>query len=113
MRWKWQNAPPIILLDNAAEAVLEGGFESKIIFEITQTQSGYEYVVRNPYRYVPYEELESWFKYEKSSKGDNRGLGLYHLKTICAEWNCTITYRNVEFDNLTWIEFKVRTDRNE
>lgn len=102
-----------ILLDNAAEAVGESASESKILFEITQTQSGYEYVVRNPYRYVPYEELEAWFNYEKSSKGADRGIGLYHLKSLCAEWNCVMTYRNVKFDDLNWIEFKVRTDRNE
>ena len=100
-----------ILLDNAAEAAQEEDSIGRISFKIIQTNSGYEYVVSNPYKYVSYEDFGTWFAYEKSSKGTGRGIGLYHLKCLCDEWKCTLTYRNVEYDNLNWIEIKVGTGR--
>jgi len=101
-----------IMIDNAVEAVIESGGEPNIYFAIHQVQSGYEYIVRNPFRTVTYGEIESWFEYENSTKGTNRGIGLYHLKHLCEEWKCTITYQNIEKNHRNWIEFMVRTDRN-
>lgn len=102
-----------ILLDNAYEAVVGSDMPHKIQVIIKEDLTGYEYTVRNPYRYVSYDEIESWFQYEKSSKGNGRGLGLYHLKEICREWDSIIRCNNVECDNLNWIEFVIRTGRKD
>lgn len=99
-----------ILLDNATEAVQHK--ENAIIsFEIADAKVGYEYIVRNPYPYTPYEEIITWFDFEKSKKGSGRGLGLYHLKCTCQEWNCSISCNNIEREGINWIEFKIGTGR--
>jgi len=102
-----------ILLDNAVEALEDSIYEKKLYFEIQQKETEFEYIVRNPYRYVPCEEIEGWFGYEKSSKGINRGIGLYHLKCLCAEWNCTPVCKNVKIDNTNWIEFRIKIGSKE
>lgn len=100
-----------ILLDNATEAVLEYDKNKRIYIGIIQTDMGYDFIVRNPYRYVPYDEIEGWFGYEKSSKGKGRGIGLYHLRSICREWDCLLGCNNVEYQETNWIEFKIETRR--
>lgn len=100
-----------ILLDNASEAVAQCDLPQKIQVVIQEKENGYTYIVRNPYPYVTYDEMEKWFQYEKSSKGSGRGLGLFHLKGICQEWNSTVRCSNLEHDNLNWIEFVIETGR--
>lgn len=93
-----------ILLDNAVEAVKYG--EKKIVnFMIKEKDSSYLFVVRNISKYVPYAEIENWFHKGISSKGKDRGLGLYHIKCLCQEFGCNICCRNVEYEQDNWIEF--------
>lgn len=101
-----------ILLDNATEALSENDENKQIYFSVIQDETSHNFTIRNPYRYVPYDEIESWFDYEKSSKGQDRGIGLYHLKSICKEWNCYIGCSNVEYSGRNWIEFKIVIGRN-
>lgn len=96
-----------ILFDNAMEAV-NGMDRKEIFFTVGETDKRYEFVIRNPFRYVPYKEIEEWFGFEKSGKGSGRGLGLYHLKCLCREWDCEIGCRNREIDQENWIVFSLR-----
>lgn len=99
-----------ILLDNAMEAVED--IADKIIdVAIVQNDKGYEYIVRNRFRFVHNEEIIRWFDYEESTKGEGRGLGLYHLKELCKEWNCTIKCSNEKIHEKNWIEFRIGTGR--
>lgn len=95
-----------ILFDNAMEAV-NGMDRKEIFFTVGETDKRYEFVIRNPFQYVPYKEIEEWFGFEKSGKGSGRGLGLYHLKCLCREWNCEIGCRNQEIDRENWIVFSL------
>ena len=100
-----------ILLDNAAEAIIDKELPQVIRVEIIEELEKQKYIVRNPYVVTTEEEMESWFAYQRSSKGEGRGIGLYHLKNLCVEWNCYLGYRNIEYDNQNWIEFWLETDR--
>jgi len=100
-----------ILLDNAAEAVLEYDKDKRVYIGIIQTDTGYDFIVRNPYTYISYDEIDGWFNYEKSSKGNGRGIGLYHLKCLCREWDCLLGCNNVELEGTNWIEFRIETRR--
>lgn len=93
-----------ILFDNAMEAVMDRA-EKRIFFAVCETEDSYAFSVRNPFPYVPYDELEKWFRYEKSGKGDGRGLGLYHLKCLCRKWHCDIGCQNMEINGENWISF--------
>lgn len=99
-----------ILLDNATEAIENGNYGKKLYFEILQNGTEYGFTVRNPYQYVTSEEIETWFLFEKSSKGIDRGIGLYHLKCLCIEWNCLLVCKNLQISENNWIEFKIIID---
>lgn len=96
-----------ILLDNAVDAVKQSR-TPEVFIEIAEQDSGYGVSVRNPYEYVPYQEIQSWFQFGKSQKGDDRGVGLYQLKQICCEWECALECRNIEYENVNWIVFTVK-----
>jgi len=93
-----------ILLDNAMEAQ-EDVLEKVISFEAYEHEESYEFVIRNPFRYVSYSEIEEWFQMGISEKGSERGFGLYHLRCLGNELKCDIGCRNVEQDQRNWIEF--------
>ena len=96
-----------ILFDNAMEA-LNDMVRKEIFFAVCEADDKYEFLIRNPFPYVPYDEIEEWFRYEKSGKGSGRGLGLYHLKVLCKEWNCDIGCRNMVINKENWIAFSLR-----
>lgn len=100
-----------ILLDNAVEA-LKGSNDKQIVFEILESEKEYQFVLKNPYKYIPYEEILRWFQLETSGKGIGRGLGLYHLKCLCEEWKCDIECKNIELNERNWITFilKIRKE---
>lgn len=93
-----------ILFDNAVEA-LKNSAEKVISVEINETKENYEFVIKNPFHYVSYDEIEEWFHLERSEKGSGRGLGLYHLKCLCDEWKCDISCNNLEIEHVYWIAF--------
>lgn len=99
-----------ILLDNATEAV-KNGEKKTIILEVSKFSEKFLFSIRNESRYVPYEEIESWFRKGVSNKGKNRGLGLYYVKRLCQEFNCVICCKNVEKDENNWIEFCLEIDK--
>lgn len=98
-----------ILLDNAIEAQKYSNSINKCIdFEVNELGDGYEFSIKNPYRYVPFEEMMEWFQLGNSVKGNERGLGLYHLKKLCEEWKCDIGCRNTEIEQYNWITFTLK-----
>ena len=96
-----------ILFDNSMEA-LKTSEEKKILFEVRELEKYYEFSIMNPFLRIPYEEIVKWFKLGKSEKGAGRGLGLYHLKCLCEEWNSDIICRNMEIGQNNWIEFRLK-----
>ena len=100
-----------ILLDNAVEALTGSDLLQVIQLEICENEGAYKYFVRNPYYYVNCDEMDSWFEFEKSSKGTGRGMGLFHLRCLCREWNCYVGCNNVDINDENWIEFIIETDR--
>ena len=99
-----------ILFDNAVEA-LTNEYERKIYFSIKGDEEAYWIVVRNRFRYVSYTEIEDWFRCDISTKGKEHGIGLYHLKCLCKEWDCDIKCENVEVNKENWIEFSIKIDK--
>lgn len=93
-----------ILLDNATEAVKHTEMKN-IVFKISESNDIYLFSISNISEYVPYSEIEKWFIKGASSKGRDRGLGLYHIKNLCRELNCNIYCRNKEIEEDNWIEF--------
>lgn len=95
-----------ILLDNAMEAA-KYAEEKCVIFILSEDDNNYLFSVVNISNYVPYAEIEKWFQCGVSSKGKNRGLGLYHVKSLCQELGCDICCRNIEHEEKNWIKFSL------
>lgn len=96
-----------ILFDNAVEA-LKKSTQKIIFFEVCESRDEYEFSIRNPFHYVSYDEISGWFQFGNSEKGNGRGLGLYHLKCLCDEWQCDIICKNIEFNKNNWIVFTLK-----
>ena len=94
-----------ILLDNAMEALEEVDEEKKIRVVLEEEKESYLFLVSNPYRFVTREELVGWYKAEKSSKGKERGLGLYYLLQLCRKYQCSIGAECLESDGKYQIQF--------
>ncbi len=95
-----------ILLDNAREAA-KGYDEKCMALEISEMDEEYCFTVRNRFSYVSYADMTEWFQYGKSGKGKDRGLGLYHLKCMCEEYECKLACRNEEDQEGNWIVFSL------
>lgn len=100
-----------ILFDNAIEAVKEVSDNKVISVGITETDKEYVFYVSNSFRYVAYEELTGWFQENTTTKDEGRGLGLYHVKRICEQYNCTIGCGNVEEKGENRIQFILRVKK--
>jgi sensor histidine kinase regulating citrate/malate metabolism len=51
--------------------------------------------------------MENFFEKGYSSKGEQRGLGLYHVKKICIANNIDIICGNRDFNGINWIVFEL------
>lgn len=100
-----------ILLDNAFQAI-QGKEDNKVVqFHFLEDWENYYFNIANPFPYVGYDEMESWFQMGKSTKGKGHGLGLHRIRCLCEEWNCDIACGNKEIDGKNWIEFELRAGK--
>lgn len=95
-----------ILIDNAVEALKEVT-NKEVVIEIAENKIGYYFLIRNRAAYITYSQMSEWFAFEHSSKGEGRGIGLYHAKMLCEEHNCNIVCENINIKNENWIMFTV------
>jgi predicted RecB family endonuclease len=70
-----------VLIDNAIEAVeILEDVEKKIEFVMRETESKVSIKVKNPCAYFERSKIKDFFAEGYSTKGENRGLGLYDVK---------------------------------
>ena len=100
-----------ILFDNAIEAQLEEAKVKRLRFQFEEQDKVFLFSILNPYPYVSYAEIESWFLQNNSKKGKNRGIGLYYVKRLCEEHAATILCRNVEREQENWIEVTLEIEK--
>lgn len=96
------------LLNNAAEALQKGNSLKKLHIECVEEEKYNSIIVRNTSEYITYKEIEKFFERGYSSKGEKRGLGLYHVKEVCDKYNIDILCENRLIDELNWIAFELR-----
>ena len=100
------------LFDNAMEA-LEGNVCEKVIFlDLVQTSEELNFTIKNENPHIPQEKLLQLFQRGESSKGSQRGLGLFNVKKICEEYHCELLAGNKKNDGKTYIEFGIRWRKN-
>ncbi len=100
-----------ILFDNAIEAQLEETEVKRLRFQFEEQDAMFLFRIWNPYPYVNYAEIESWFLQNNSKKGKNRGIGLYYAKKLCEVHAANILCRNVESEQENWIEITLEIEK--
>jgi two-component system sensor histidine kinase AgrC len=101
-----------ILLDNASQALHDADEAGKeVSFCLLESERNYQFIVCNKFPYVAYSEMEKWFQMGSSTKGEGRGIGLFHVKKLCEELGCEICCKNVEIEGENWIEFALKTGK--
>lgn len=96
------------LIKNAIEALITLEGDRELYVSIVETDKEFELEVRNKSRFLDYSEIESFFRKGFSKKGNNRGLGLYNVKSICTEYQLTLFCFNKEMCNRNWLCFSVK-----
>ncbi len=94
------------LINNAVEAIR--GDEEINRLHISVVEADHFYIeVRNESSYIDYKELGLFFTKDYSKKGENRGLGLFNVKSICEEYGLNISCQNIEIDERNWLSFNI------
>ncbi len=98
-----------ILFDNAVEALsISEETEKKIYVKIGVNKTGTFFIeIANTSREYRFAEMAAFFEYGNSTKGEDRGIGLYQAKQIAEKNNGTISVENIVQDGMTYISFKV------
>ena len=96
------------LLNNAAEVLQKGSSLKKLYIECVEEEKHISIIVRNTSEYITYKEIQKFFERGYSSKGEKRGLGLYHVKDVCDKYNIDILCENRQIDEFNWITFELR-----
>lgn len=100
------------LIKNAAEALGQRDKDKRFYIQMIETEDGFEMEVRNISDAISLENLGKFFNKGYSSKGEGRGLGLYHVKKICDEYKLNIKCANKSVDGENWLSFII-TNRKE
>ena len=99
-----------ILIDNAVEAI-KNDADKLISIDAYEDDLICYFVIRNTHKYVTYTTMEQWFQKGASTKGMNRGIGLYYVKSLCEEWKCNIRCENVNVVDKNWIQFTLEINK--
>ena len=99
-----------ILIDNAVEAI-KNDADKLISIDAYEDDLICYFVIRNTHKYVTYTTMEQWFQKGVSTKGMNRGIGLYYVKSLCEEWKCNIRCENVNVVDKNWIQFTLEINK--
>lgn len=97
-----------ILLDNAVDAVkFDFEINKKVYLDIEETASRLKVCVANPSKYLKEERILELFKSGKSTKGENRGLGLSKIKDYQEHYGFDIFVENKQVESKNWIYFTI------
>jgi sensor histidine kinase regulating citrate/malate metabolism len=99
-----------ILIDNASEYVLSNNVDKTVEFILKDSENAVEIVCRNQAEYIPIETINKFFKKGYSTKGSDRGLGLYNVKKIL-ESKGEIQISNRVINEVNHIEFRIVINR--
>jgi len=99
------------LLNNAMDALAEQE-DKRLFVSITEEKQVVCIEVRNVHEVIPFAQITAMFQKDYSSKGENRGLGLYSLKKMGREYNFEIICSNKIVENINWISFCVQLEKS-
>ena len=99
------------LIGNAVEALLDAERYNKLYIFIEEKDKKFSIEVRNESDYINFTDMNLFFTKGYSKKGKNRGLGLFHVKSICSEYNLNLLCLNKKIEDINWISFMISNKR--
>lgn len=98
-----------ILFDNAVEALIESEDPDKQIYvQIGMNEEEKFFIeIANVSRKFGMNEIEAFFQYGNSTKGEGRGVGLYQAKKLAEKCDGVIHVANMTYDERNYISFRV------
>lgn len=98
-----------VLLNNAYESVSKQEKEGNCIkLVVLENHLDFYIEVSNISNFVSNKEIEAMFQMGYSTKGGNRGLGLYSVKSIVKRYQSHIFVDNYQENNHNWFRFKIQ-----
>lgn len=98
------------LINNAIEA-LQTQEDKRMYLEIVENADEIHIEVMNISDIISWEEISRFFKKGISTKGNNRGLGLYSIKKMSKEYGFKILCSNKNHLDMNWISFQVKIEK--
>lgn len=99
------------LLDNAIQDMKETGQTEFLIFEIKEDE-GVTIRVANPHEELKNQEIRQMFEKGYSTKGENRGIGLYHVKNLVKKFKIELLVENKMLEDRNYICFSLMIGRS-
>lgn len=96
-----------VMINNSYEYIIERNIERKIGLKIIQLEKEMIIEVSNPSEYISHNSINKMFEYGYSSKGVERGIGLYSVKNIVQEHNGLICVSNEIKDDTNWFVINI------
>ncbi|MBO5413015.1 MAG: GHKL domain-containing protein [Clostridia bacterium] len=97
-----------ILLTNASEYLAKNDeFEKFINLKLHQKNDGIIIEVSNPSEYISYEKISKMFEKGYSTKGTNRGIGLFSLKNIVDNRKGKLQVENINVNEKNLLLFSL------
>lgn len=96
------------LFDNAMENILEERPEAEMYLEITGKEDYVMIEVCNEHPFIHQSEWRKFLQRGYSTKGKDRGLGLYHLKKLMAKYSGDILIQNKLIDEKQYFSVAVK-----
>lgn len=99
------------LLDNAIQDMKETGQTEFLIFEVKK-EDGITIRVANPHEELKNQEICQMFERGYSTKGENRGIGLHHVKNLVQKNKIELLVENRILEDRNYICFSVMIGRS-
>lgn len=94
-----------ILIDNAMEVQSGTAEKKQLLFLLEEQEKQCWFRICIPHPYASYDEIESWFLPKSRKNGEK--LGLYDIKSLCADYHMDLLCKNTLYEDENWIEFAV------
>lgn len=95
-----------ILFDNAVEALeCQRGKEMEV--KLLEQNSKFVLSVANRSERKTNHEIEQFFAYGYSTKGEGRGVGLYRVNALLKKYKADLQVENIELNDVNYLRFKI------
>lgn len=98
------------LLDNAIQDMQITGEREFLYIEIKE-ENGILICVANPHNKMKNSEIQRMFEKGYSTKGENRGIGLYHVRKLVQKFKIKMIVENREIEERNYICFSLLMER--